>query len=160
MITMFWPYMPVNKVTTALSAVLKTRWIGQGPKVDAVEKKFERIFRSPYAVSVNSGTSALHLGLILAGVDRGDEVITTPMTCSATNVPILHCRAKAVFCDIQEDTLNIDPESIRKKITGKTKAIMVVHWAGYPCDMEEILSIAREHKLKVIEDAAHALGAT
>lgn len=160
MITMFWPYMPAEKVEKVLAEVLRSRWIGQGPRVDAAENKFRKMFGAPYAVTVNSCTSALHLGLILAGVSDGDEVITTPMTCSATNIPILHCRAKAVFADIQEESLNISPESIKEKITEKTRAIMLVHWAGYPADMDEILKIAREHNLKVIEDAAHALGAS
>jgi len=95
----------------------------------------------------------------MSGVERDSEVVTTPMTCSATNIPILYFGAKAVFADIQKDTLNIDPASIKEKITDKTKAILVVHWAGYPCDMDEILKVARERKIPVIEDAAHALGA-
>ncbi len=158
-IPMFWPYVPVKKIEKELSEVLRSRWIGQGPRVDKVEKKFEGMFNIPYAVTVNSGTSALHLSLILSGVSKDDEVITTPMTCSATNIPILYTGGKAVFADIQEDTLNIDPQSIEDKITDKTKAIMVVHWAGYPCDMDEILKIAKKNNLRVIEDAAHALGA-
>lgn len=158
-ITLFWPYMS-KKVMKPLSRVLMTRWIGQGPKVEALERKFKKMYKLPYVVSVNTCTSALHLSLILAGVSDGDEVITTPMTCSATNIPILYQRAKAVFADIQKHTLNIDPKSIEKKITRKTKAIMIVHWAGYPCDMDEILKVARKHNLSVIEDAAHALGAT
>jgi len=81
------------------------------------------------------------------------------MTCTATNIPILYSKSKVVFADIQEKSLNIDPKDIKRKITPKTKAIMAVHWAGYPCDMEEIMNIAKEHNLKVIEDAAHALGA-
>jgi perosamine synthetase len=157
-IVMFYPYMPED-VIKAVSDVLRTRWIGQGEKVDRVEQKFSEKFNIPYSVTLNSGTSALHLALRLANVGPGDEVITTPMTCTATNIPILYTGAKAVFADIQEDTLNIDPKSIEKKITAKTKAIMVVHWAGYPCDMDEINAIAKKHNLKVIEDAAHALGA-
>jgi len=159
MIHMFWPYVS-GKVKKAVSEVLETRWIGQGPKVEEVERKFKKILGLPYPVTLNSCTSAIHLGLIMAGVDRSSEVITTPMTCSATNIPILYFGAKAVFADIQKDTLNIDPSSISKKITEKTKAIIVVHWAGYPCDMDEILDIAKRHNLLVIEDAAHALGAT
>jgi len=158
-VTLFWPYMS-KKVIRPLSKVLMSRWIGQGPKVEALEKKFKKMYKLPYVVSVNTCTSALHLSLILAGVGDGDEVITTPMTCSATNIPILYQRGRAVFADIQKHTLNIDPKSIEKKITKKTKAIMMVHWAGYPCDMDEILKIARKYNLSVIEDAAHALGAT
>lgn len=157
-ITMFWPYMS-NKVAKKMPEILSSRWIGQGPKVEELERKFKSLFNIPFVVSVNNCTAALHLSLILAGVKDGDEVITTPMTCSATNIPILYQRAKAVFADIQEGTMNIDPNSIREKITNKTKAIMVVHWAGYPCDMAEILEIAKQHNIPVIEDAAHALGA-
>jgi dTDP-4-amino-4,6-dideoxygalactose transaminase len=155
---MFWPYVS-EKVKDAVAEVLKTRWIGQGPKVEEAERKFKQVIGAPYPVTVNSCTSALHLGLIMSGVDRDSEVITTPMTCSATNIPILYCGAKTVFADIQKETLNIDPKSIKERITDRTKAIMVVHWAGYPCDMDEILSIAKERNIPVIEDAAHALGA-
>jgi len=158
MITMFWPYVP-DEAIKAVSEVLKGRWIGQGPRVDAVEKKFSQKFNIPYSVTVNAGTSALHLALKLSNLEEGDEVITTPMTCTATNIPILYSKSKVVFADIQEKTMNIDPEDIKRKITPKTKAIMVVHWAGYPCDMAEINKIAKDYNLKVIEDAAHALGA-
>lgn len=159
MITLFWPYVS-EQTSKAVAEVLKTRWIGQGPAVNALEKKFESLFGIPHAVSVNSCTSAIHLSLILSGVKDGDEVITTPMTCSATNIPILYCRAKAVFADIQPETLNIDPRSIAQKITPKTKTILVVHWGGQPCDMTPIHEMAKKHRLSVIEDAAHALGAT
>lgn len=158
MITMFKPYVS-EKVAPALTEILKTSWIGQGPAVDRVEKKFEKMFGSFSALTLNSCTSALHLALILSDVNENDEVITTPMTCSATNMPILYQRAKAVFADIQKTSLNIDPEDIRKKITPKTKAILVVHWGGEPCDMDEILAIAKDRNIPVIEDAAHALGA-
>jgi len=158
-INMFWPHVS-ERVVPAIAEVLKTRWIGQGPKVDEVEEKFKETFGMKFSVTVNSCTSALHLSLVLAGVKQGDEVVTTPMTCSATNIPILYCGAKAVFADIQEASLNIDPRLIEKEITERTKAIMVVHWAGYPCDMKEILAIGKKHGIPVIEDAAHALGAT
>jgi len=158
MITMFWPYVPEEAIK-AVSEVLRTRWIGQGPKVDEVEKKFSEKFNIPYSATVFSGTAALHLALRIAGLKEDDEVITTPMTCTASNIPILYSKSKPVFADIQKNTMNIDPSDIRRKITAKTKAIMVVHWAGYPCDMAEVLAIAKEYNLKVIEDAAHALGA-
>lgn len=158
MINLFYPYFPEEAIK-AIGEVLKTRWIGQGSRVDAVEEKFSKKFNLPYSVTVNSCTSALHLALRLCDLEDGDEVITTPMTCTATNIPILYSKSQAVFADIQEKTMNIDPVDIKRKITPKTKAIMVVHWAGYPCDMTEIMAIAKEHNLKVIEDAAHALGA-
>lgn len=158
MITMFWPYVPEEAIQ-AMGDVMRSRWIGQGPKVDAVERKFSNKFNIPYSVSVHAGTAALHLALKLAGVDEGDEVISTPMTCTATNIPILYSKSKVIFADIQKNTMNIDPKDIKRKITHRTKAIMVVHWAGYPCDMDEILTLAKKYDLKVIEDAAHATGA-
>ncbi|MBI4430836.1 MAG: DegT/DnrJ/EryC1/StrS family aminotransferase [Candidatus Omnitrophica bacterium] len=156
-VPLFWPRVSENAIA-AVSETLRTRWIGQGPKVEEVEQKFQTLTGAPYAVSVNSCTSALHLALTLAGVGQGDEVIATPLTCSATNIPILYCGAKAVFADIQENTLNIDPRSIVKKITKRTKAILIVDWAGLPCDMDEIRKIGKAHKLPVVEDAAHSIG--
>jgi len=158
MITMFKPYVS-EKVAPALTEILKTSWIGQGAAADKVEKKFENMFGTFGALTLNSCTSALHLALVLSDVRDGDEVITTPMTCSATNIPILYQRARAVFADIQKTSLNIDPKDIKKKVTPKTKAILVVHWGGEPCDMDEILATAKERNIPVIEDAAHALGA-
>jgi perosamine synthetase len=111
-------------------------------------------------VTVNSGTSALHLALVLAGVGVADEVILPAQTFVASGLAILMCGARPVFADIQPMTGNIAPESIARKITAKTKAVMPVHWAGYPCDMDEIHAIAEDAGLAVIEDAAHALGAT
>ncbi len=156
-VPLFWPSVS-EKAIADLTQTLRTRWIGQGPKVEEAEQKFKTVSGVPYNISVNSCTSALHLALILAGVERGDEVIATPLTCSATNIPILYCGAKAVFADVQEHSLNIDPKTIEKKITKKTKAILIVDWAGLPCDMDEIRKIAKAHKLAVIEDAAHAIG--
>ena len=158
MINLFYPYFP-DEAIKAIGEVLKTRWIGQGPRVDAVEEKVSQKFNLSHSVTVNSCTSALHLALCLCDLKENDEVITTPMTCTASNIPILYSKSKVVFADIQESSMNIDPVDIKRKITPKTKAIMVVHWAGYPCDMAEIMQIAKEHNLKVIEDAAHALGA-
>jgi perosamine synthetase len=159
MINLFHPFIP-DEAIKEVSEILKGRWIGQGPRVDALEKKFGEKFNINFPVTVNSGTAALHLALRLAGVEEGDEVISTPMTCTATNIPILYSKSKVVFADVQEGSMNIDPVDIRRKVTPKTKAIMVVHWAGYPCDMAEISAIAKEYNLKVIEDAAHAVGAS
>ncbi len=158
MIRMFKPYIS-EKAAPALAEILKTDWIGQGPAVNRVEKKFEKMFGLSSALTVNSCTSALHLALVLSNVGDGDEVIAAPLTCSATNIPILHQKAKPVFADIQKDSLNIDPRSIKEKLTPRTKAILIVHWGGEPCDMDGILKIAEEKGIPVIEDAAHALGA-
>lgn len=158
-VALFWPYVS-SKVAPAIEKVLKTRWIGQGPYVGRAEEMFNLMFKTPHAVAVNSCTSALHLALILSHVKEGDEVITTPLTCYATITPILYERARPVFADIHPSTLNMDPRTIEKKITKKTKAILPVHWGGEPCDMDAITAIARRRGIPVIEDAAHALGAT
>lgn len=139
--------------------VLKSDWITQGPKIKGFEDAIRRYTGAKYAVVVSSGTAALHISCLAAGLKKGDEAITSPITFVASANCILYCQAKPVFADIQEDTVNIDPEEIKKKITKNTKAIIPVHFAGHPCDMQEIHRIARKHKLIVIEDACHALGA-
>jgi UDP-4-amino-4,6-dideoxy-N-acetyl-beta-L-altrosamine transaminase len=108
---------------------------------------------------VSSGTAALHIAALAAGIKEGDEVITTPISFVATSNCVLYAGAKPVFADIDEETLNLDPVEIEKKITKRTKAILPVHFAGLPCDMPEIAKIAKKHRLIVIEDACHALGA-
>lgn len=135
-------------------------WIGEGPKVKEFEAALQHLFDFRYCVALNSGTSALRLALAMAGVGPGDEVITTAQTCTATNTPILEQFAIPVFADIQYMTGNIDPKDVEHRITGKTKAIMCVHWAGYPCDMDEMWSIGKRFHIPVIEDGAHALGAS
>ena len=147
-------------LTQSLSAVLESGWIGEGPKVLEFEQALQPKVGSQHVTAVNSCTSAIQLALRLAGVEFGDEVVTTPMTCAATNEPILIAGAKPVWADIDPSSGNIAPESIREKLTDKTRAIMMVHWGGYPCNIEEIMSIAKEAGVSVIEDAAHALGST
>lgn len=126
--------------------------------------EFERMlapwFGSENVLTLNSGTSAIQLALRLSGVKRGDEVISTPMTCVATNEPILSLGAKIVWADIDPDTGNIDPKDVAKKITKRTKALMVVHWGGYPCELELLNNLASDYGIKLIEDACHAFGAT
>jgi len=140
--------------------VLKSRYVSAGKVADEFEKQLEKRLGIINPVTVNSGTSALYLALALADIKPGDEVILPAQTFIATGLVVLMHHAKPVFADIQYNTGNIDPDSIRQKITERTKAIIPVHWGGYPCDMDEINAIAREHNLVVIEDAAHALGAT
>lgn len=156
---MFHPYMNEQSIQNGVD-VLRGKHIAQGPRVDEFEQQIKSRLKIPYPVTVNSGTAALHLALDIAGVSPGDEVITTPMTCTATNFPILQQYAKPVFADIQYETANIDPKDIERRITDRTRAILCVHWAGYPCDMDKIHKIAKKHGLKVVEDAAHALGAS
>ena len=140
--------------------VLQSGWVSEGRMVKQFEETLETQLGLTNPVALNSGTSALHLALALAGVKPGDEVILPAQTFVATGLVILMQYAKPVFADIQYKTGNIDPNSIREKITDKTKAIMPVHWGGYPCDMDEINAITQDHNLAIIEDAAHALGAT
>ena len=139
---------------------IRSGWITTGPKTLAFEKEFARVVDAPYALAVNSATAGLHLALMALGIGQGDEVVTTPMTFAATVNTILFTGARPVLADIDRRTLNIRPEAIEAAITPHTKAIVPVHFAGRPCRMEEILEIARKHRLAVIEDAAHAMGAS
>lgn len=139
---------------------LRSGWISTGPKVTKFEQKLKEYLNCNYVRAVNSCTAAMHLSLIAAGVGRGNEVITSPLTMAATANVILHVRATPVFIDVEKNTGNIDPGLIESKITKKTKAIMPVHLYGRPCKMDKILEIARKYKLIIIEDAAHAFGAS
>jgi dTDP-4-amino-4,6-dideoxygalactose transaminase len=140
---------------------LRSGWLTTGPKTKRFEDEFAQYIGSGVeALAVNSATAGLHLALEAAGVENGDEVITTPYTFTATAEVIRYLHADPVFVDVREDTLNLDPDKIEAAITGRTKAIIPVHFAGHACDMVPILRIAKRHGLKVIEDAAHALPAT
>ncbi|SVD03493.1 uncharacterized protein METZ01_LOCUS356347, partial [marine metagenome] len=136
---------------------LRSGWIGTGPKVGAFEEAFKQYVGAEHAIAVSSCTAALHLSMIVSGVGPGDEVITTPMTFCATANAIVHTGAKPVFVDIDPQTMNIDPDQIEAAITPATKAIIPVHFAGRPCNMQAIGAIAERHGLMVIEDAAHAI---
>jgi len=136
---------------------LKSNWVTKGPKTVEFEKRFAQYVRAKHAIAVNSCTAGLHLSLVAAGIGEGDEVITTPMTFAASANVIVHTGATPVFVDIDPETMNIDPAKIAEKITPKTKAIIPVHIAGLPCEMDEILEIARKYSLFVLEDAAHAV---
>lgn len=148
-----------RSATETIESVLHLTFLSEGELVKEFESRLSNKLGIINPVAVNSGTSALHLALILADIKPGDEVICPPQTFIATGMAILYCGATPVFADIQYETGNIDPKSIEKKITRKTKAILPVHWGGYPCDLDEILALAMKYKLVVIEDAAHALGA-
>jgi len=140
-------------------ATLRSGFLSEGKQVKKFEEELGAKLGLVGAVALNSGTTALHLALELAEVGKGDEVVIPPQTFIATGMAVLMSGATPVFADIQYETGNMDVESLRKKITPKTKAVIPVHWAGYPCDLDEINQIAREQNLAVIEDAAHALGA-
>ncbi|MHA1334641.1 MAG: UDP-4-amino-4,6-dideoxy-N-acetyl-beta-L-altrosamine transaminase [Promethearchaeota archaeon] len=138
---------------------LKSDWITTGPKMKKFEEAFRKFRNSRYAVAVNSGTVALHISTSSIDINAGDEVITTPLTFVASANCIVYRGGTPVFADIKKDTYNIDPDEIRKKVNPKTKAIIPVHFAGQPCDMDEIIEIAEENDLYIIEDAAHAIDA-
>jgi dTDP-4-amino-4,6-dideoxygalactose transaminase len=146
-------------VDAAVAAVLESGHFILGPEVQAFEREFSAYCDTPYAVGVNSGTSALHLALLAAGVKEGDEVITAAFTFVATVAAIEYTGARAVLVDVDPLTLTIDPDRIERAITPRTRAIIPVHLYGQPADMDPILSIARAHGLVVIEDAAQAHGA-
>ncbi len=137
---------------------LESKWINTGKQEGLLREEFKKKFSIPYCVATNSGTSSLRAALATLGVGPGDEVVSTPYTFIATNTSILEQGAKPVFADINYETLNIDPKSIIKKITKKTKAIMCVHYGGNACNMDEIRKIGRDYNLPIIEDSAHAIG--
>jgi dTDP-4-amino-4,6-dideoxygalactose transaminase len=143
----------------AVSSALGSRWLTGGPKVKDFEKVFAQYVGTKHAVAVNSCTAGLHLAMRVLNVGVGDEVIIPDMTFAATaNAPIF-CGAKPVFVDIDEKTFNLSPADLQNKITGRTKAVIPVHYGGQPCEMKEILEIAEDNKLNVVEDCAHSLGA-
>ncbi|TQR17381.1 UDP-4-amino-4,6-dideoxy-N-acetyl-beta-L-altrosamine transaminase [Psychrobacillus vulpis] len=144
----------------AVVDVLKGSFLTTGPAIDEFERKVAAYVGAEYAVAFSNGTAALHGACFAAGIGEGDEVITTPMTFAASANCVLYQNGTVVFADIDPRTYNIDPEEIRKKITINTKAIIPVHFTGQPVDLDSIHKIAKEYNLIVIEDAAHAIGAT
>lgn len=158
MIKIFEPKVSEKAITYVIKT-LKSGWINEGPNVKEFEHKFNKFIGGTYAVSVNSGTSALRLALHAAGIGQGDAVIIPAQTFIATGQAVLAEGAEVIFSDIQLKTGNIDPSDILRKITNKVKAIIPVHYLGYPCDMKEITEIAQQYNLTIIEDAAHAIGA-
>ena len=141
----------------AVSQVLASKWISTGNRVREFERAFAEYLGVKHAIAVSSCTAALHLSLVVAGIGSGDEVITTPYTFTATAEAIRYVGAKPVFVDIQPDTLNINTHKIEQAITSRTKAILPVHIAGIPCDMETLRDVCQSHNLMLIDDAAHAI---
>ena len=158
-IPLFKVFMP-ESVMEPLRKVLLGGYIGEGPRVEEFERELGPWFGNSNVLTLNNGTAALQLALRLANVGYGDEVVSTPMTCSATNEPILAMGGRIIWADIDPWTGNIDPKDVAKRITPKTKAIMCVHWGGYPCELDELNAVAAEHGVKLIEDACHAFGST
>jgi len=136
---------------------LRSGWLTTGHKVKQFEREFGEFIGAKHALAVNSCTAALHLALEAVGVGPGDEVITTPMTFTATAAVIEHLGARPVFADVTANTLNIDPAEIQRRLSPRTNAILPVHFAGQACDMDAIGALARAHGLPVVEDAAHAI---
>ena len=144
----------------SVTNILKSKWLSMGPVTQQFEREFADYLKVKYAFGISSGTAALHIANRVLGVEKGDEVILPSLTFVATANASLYCGAKPVFADITSlNNFNISPDDILEKITDKTKAITVVHYGGYPCDMNAIMEIAEDYNLKIIEDAAHAPGA-
>lgn len=143
----------------AVIEVLKSDYLTTGPKVKEFEDRLAEYTGAKYAVALSNGTAALHAACFAAGIKPGDEVITTPITFAASSNAVIYCGGTPIFADVDYCTYNISPDSIKECITERTKAIIPVHFTGQPCNMENILKIADEHNLTVIEDGAHAIGA-
>jgi perosamine synthetase len=146
-----------DEEVAAVVDVLRSGWLTTGPRAEAFEAEFAAYISCRHALAVQSGTAALHVALEAVGVSPKDEVITTPMTFTATAAVIEHLGARPVFVDCEPDTLNLDAERLEQSITRRTRAILPVHFAGQSCDMNRIMEIARHRNLAVVEDAAHAL---
>jgi dTDP-4-amino-4,6-dideoxygalactose transaminase len=136
---------------------MKSGWLGTGPKVMRFENDFKTYKHASHAIAVNSCTAALHLSLLASGLQPGDEVITTPLTFCATVNAIIHAGATPVLADVDPVTMNLDPQEVERQITPRTRAIIPVHFAGRPCDMDALVNLAAHHNLKIIEDCAHAI---
>lgn len=153
------PYIGKEEIKAA-SAVIRSGMLSMGPKILEFEKKFAKFIGTKYAIAVNSGTSGLHLCIKALDIKPGDEVITTPFSFVASSNPVIFEGGRPIFVDIDEKTYNIEPKELEKAITKKTKAILLVHLFGRPCDMRAIMKISKERKIPIIEDACEAAGAT
>ena len=159
MIPLVKPYIaPRDELLPEIEKVLYSGYIAEGEAAWGFEDGFRRFIGNQNALAVQSGTAALHLALLLLNIGAGDEVISTPMTSEPTNTTIAITGAKVVWADVDPNTGLLDPNSVREKITSRTKAIMIVHYAGMVCNMDEFNKISEETNIPVIEDAAHALG--
>ena len=138
---------------------LRSGWITTGPKTKRFEQAFAEYLGAPAALGLSSCTAGLHTALEVAGIGPGDEVITTPMTFTATVAVVEHVGARPVLVDVEPDTLNIDPALVRAAVSGRTRAVIAVHYGGHPCELDELRAICAEHDLLLVEDAAHAIPA-
>jgi dTDP-4-amino-4,6-dideoxygalactose transaminase len=137
---------------------MRSGWLTTGPKTQKFEEEFRQMVGVPHALGTNSCTGALHLALLGLGVKPGDEVITSTMTFAATGNVIVHCGARPVLADVDPETLNVDPAEVAARITPRTRALIAVHYAGRPCDMDALGKLCKQHGLALLEDAAHAVG--
>jgi perosamine synthetase len=154
-----WDYGVTREVRSAVMSVLIGERIGRHEQEKELEKEFCKYFGRKYAVAVSSGTAGLHCALLACNVGRGDEVIAPPNTDWAILYSLLYTGAKPVFCDVEDETMNLDPSKIEEKITPKTKVILAVSTAGHPIDYDAVLKTARKHNLMIVNDLAQALGA-
>lgn len=157
MIPTYRPYMAQQEIE-AVTRVLNSRWLGMGQLTEEFEKQLSKLLGVKHVITVNSGTAALHLGLDAFELSEIDEVITPSLTFVATIQAIRLAGAKPVFCEVSEDTLNIDIMDLEKRITQNTRVILPVHYAGAACQIDRIIELGKKHGIKVIEDAAHAFG--
>jgi len=137
----------------AVAETIRSGWLTTGPRAAELERRFAEYLEAKHVLALSSGTAALHLSLVALGVGPGDEVVTSPITWPATANVIIHCGARPVFADVRSEDLNLDPERAREAVTERTKAILPVHLAGQPCDLEPLWELG----LPVVEDAAHAV---
>ena len=149
---------PKEELMPRLEKVIYSGYVAEGQPVYDFEDKFKQFINNENVLALHSGTDALHLAYILAGIKQGDEIISTPMTAEPTNTSIAMIGANIIWGDVDPSNGLIDPNSVRKLITSKTKAIVLVHYAGMVCDLDELNKIAKEFNVTLIEDAAHALG--
>ena len=156
---MFKVHVDTESALKNLKTVLNSGFLNEGETVTELTEFFKTYFNHKNVVPLNSCTSALTLALKLAGVKSGDEVISTSMTCVASNTPIHNLGAKIVWADINSKTGNINPNNIENLITNKTKAVLCVNWSGIPCELDKLRTICKKHNIKLIQDAAHSLGA-
>jgi dTDP-4-amino-4,6-dideoxygalactose transaminase len=143
-----------------VEACLRSGWLSTGPRARQFEEALAARLGVAHALAASSGTAALHLAVLAAGIGPGDEVVTTPLTWVATANVLLHAGARPVFADVEPDTLNLDPRRVEEALSPRTRAILPVHYAGQPCDEDALLEICRARGLALIEDAAHAMGAS
>jgi len=158
----FLPFSPPSIGEEEIAEVvdsLRSGWITTGPKTKRFEKEFSAYVGAPAALALSSCTAALHTALVINDIGPGDEVITTPLTFTATVAVIEHVGAKPVLVDVEPDTMNIDPALVRAAVTDRTKAVIAVHYGGHPCDLDALRAVCDEHGLLLVEDAAHAIPA-